>query len=70
MDRVHLAQSKLRHTEKFFEEQFAFLNMSRAIQGPLLQSQLRVTGLFYRAEVGVFCHYDSNNKKFRALLPK
>ena len=69
MDRVNLAQASARRTERFFVEQLNLLSLSRAIQGSLLQDQLQITGLYYRAEVGVFCHYDSRAQQFRALLP-
>ena len=68
MERVKYAQAGVRQAEEHFLGQLNCLNHLPALQGHQLRNQQFVQGLFYRAESGVFCHYDSNTKQFRALI--
>lgn len=68
LDRVKHVQSCMKENEKHFLQQLECLKLTPAVQTSSLRSKNLVQGLFYRAESGVFCMYDSENQTFRALI--
>ena len=68
LDRVRLVQSSLLENEKHFRREFENLIQISAVQSARLRKKGLVQGLFYRAESGVFCVYDSEKKELQALL--
>ena len=68
LDRVKYGQSCVKQNEKHFLQELDCLKSLPSIKQHILRNQQIVQGLFYRAESGVFCHYDSSTRAFRALI--
>ncbi len=68
LDRVKYAQACIKQNEKHFVQQLDCLKSLPSIQQHVFRNQQIVQGLFYRAEGGVFCHYDSATCEFQALI--
>lgn len=67
--RARYAQACVRQNEEHFVEELDALASLPAVQEHSPRGQQLVQGLFYRAECGLFCHFDTSSRKFRALMP-
>ncbi len=66
--RVQNAQQGAFDCQQHFVEQLQYLLNLPAVVNHGKQNTALVQGLFYRAESGVFCSYDSKRQSFRALI--
>jgi carbonic anhydrase len=68
IDQVRKTQALVERGEKHFQDQLEKLGNLSSIQHGLLRNQVKLQGLFYRAESGVFCLFDRRSRSFRALV--
>lgn len=68
LDRISANQQQMKENEKHFVGQLDRLRQIPAVAKRQLRDKGLVQGLFYRAESGVFCHYEPESGKFCALI--
>ncbi len=70
MDRIRLAQEHVGRCEQHFAQQLELVGQQDSVAKSLADEKLTLQGLFYRAESGVFCVFNSQTQSFRALIPQ
>ncbi len=68
IERVRQAQSLVEGCETHFQDQLEKLSLHSPVEQRLMRNQIRLQGLFYRAESGVFCLYHRRTGTFQALV--
>ncbi len=68
LDRVREAQTNALKSEKHFVNQLRCLQSLPSVARKALRDSSYIQGLFFRAESGTFCLFDSTTGSFRALI--